>query len=149
MALVENDSCAVDAVQALLGCTFGKGNLIFRDWGKQVFTFIDRKTHRGVRVSFIGAMPARQERHALKLKMDSGTATEQDKLRFEELKEQAVKTLISADPKEFFEIREVETGMPPLARIVTTRPCDSCGELTMTSKLKKKDGHMVCGECFL
>ena len=35
VAFVENDSCAVDAVQVLLGCTFGKGNLIFRDWGKQ------------------------------------------------------------------------------------------------------------------
>ncbi len=149
VAIVENDSCAVDAVQALLGCTFGKGNLIFRDWGKQVFTFIDRKARRGVRVSFTGPMPARHERYALKLKMDVGTATEEDKRRFEELREQAVKTLISADPKEFFDIREVQTAMPPLARAVTTQPCESCGELTMTSKLKDKDGRKVCGECFL
>jgi formylmethanofuran dehydrogenase subunit E len=149
VALVENDSCAVDAVQALLGCTFGKGNLIFRDWGKQVFTFIDRRTRRGVRVSFTGAMPAREQRHALKLKIDSGTATEQDKLRFEELREQVVKTLISADPAQFFEIKEIETAMPPLARIVVTKQCDLCGEQTMTSKLKEKDGRMVCGECFL
>jgi len=35
VAIVENDSCAVDAVQVLSGCTFGKGNLIFRDHGKQ------------------------------------------------------------------------------------------------------------------
>ena len=28
VCLVENNSCAVDAVQVLLGCTFGKGNLI-------------------------------------------------------------------------------------------------------------------------
>ena len=25
VAVVENDSCAVDAIQVLLGCTFGKG----------------------------------------------------------------------------------------------------------------------------
>ena len=47
VAVVENNSCAVDAIQVLLGCTFGKGNLIFKDWGKQVFTFMDRRTNRG------------------------------------------------------------------------------------------------------
>lgn len=35
VAIVENDSCAVDAIQVLTGCTLGKGNLIFRDYGKQ------------------------------------------------------------------------------------------------------------------
>ena len=36
VAMVENNSCAVDAIQAMAGCTFGKGNLIFKDHGKQV-----------------------------------------------------------------------------------------------------------------
>jgi formylmethanofuran dehydrogenase subunit E len=31
VAVVENDSCAVDAIQVVTGCTLGKGNLIFRD----------------------------------------------------------------------------------------------------------------------
>ncbi|NTV15797.1 MAG: formylmethanofuran dehydrogenase, partial [Desulfobulbaceae bacterium] len=44
VAVVENDSCAVDAIQVLTGCTFGKGNLIFRDHGKQVYTFFKRAT---------------------------------------------------------------------------------------------------------
>ena len=34
VAVVETDMCAVDAIQALTGCTFGKGNLIHRDWGR-------------------------------------------------------------------------------------------------------------------
>jgi formylmethanofuran dehydrogenase subunit E len=34
VAVVENDSCAVDAVQVMTGCTFGKGNLIFHDYGR-------------------------------------------------------------------------------------------------------------------
>ena len=36
VAIVENNSCAVDAIQLICGCTFGKGNLIFKDFGKQV-----------------------------------------------------------------------------------------------------------------
>ena len=34
LAIVENDSCAVDSIQVVLSCTFGKGNLIFKDYGK-------------------------------------------------------------------------------------------------------------------
>jgi len=36
VAIVYNNSCGVDAIQYLLGCTFGKGNLIFKDYGKPV-----------------------------------------------------------------------------------------------------------------
>ena len=79
VAVVENNSCAVDAIQVLLGCTFGKGNLIFKDWGKQVFTLMDRRTNRAVRVSFTGPMPERDERRALKVRIDSGKATDSGK----------------------------------------------------------------------
>jgi len=51
VAIVENDSCAVDGIQVVTGCTFGKGNLIFRDYGKHVYTFFNRSTGKGIRVS--------------------------------------------------------------------------------------------------
>ncbi len=51
VAVVENDSCAADAIQFITGCTFGKGNLIFRDFGKHVYTIFNRRTGRGVRIS--------------------------------------------------------------------------------------------------
>jgi len=51
VAIVENDSCAIDAIQFVTGCTFGKGNLIFRDYGKHVYTFYSRNTGRGIRIS--------------------------------------------------------------------------------------------------
>src|SRR5512147_2685158 len=51
VAVVENDSCAADAIQFITGATFGKGNLIFRDYGKHVYTFFNRRTNHGVRIS--------------------------------------------------------------------------------------------------
>lgn len=51
VAIVENDSCAVDAIQVVTGCTFGKGNLIFKDYGKHVYTFYNRNTGKGIRIS--------------------------------------------------------------------------------------------------
>ena len=42
-AIVETNFCGVDAIQAILGCTFGKGNLYFRDYGNIVSTIFSRK----------------------------------------------------------------------------------------------------------
>src|SRR5512141_497308 len=58
VAIVENDSCAVDAVQVLTGCTFGKGNLIFKDYGKQVYTFVGRPSGKSIRISIDWKKPA-------------------------------------------------------------------------------------------
>jgi len=147
VAIVENDSCAVDAIQVLLGCTFGKGNLIFRDWGKQVFTFFDRNTGKGARVSFKGTLPLRDERHELKKKLDSGEATDEDRKRWEQLRIMAVNELISSDPIELFDVREVRIEPPPRAYIVETSPCAVCGERTMSDRLIEKRGQKVCLGC--
>ena len=50
VAVVETDSCGVDAIQYLLGCTFGKGNLIHLDHGQSVFTFSRRSDGKTLRV---------------------------------------------------------------------------------------------------
>jgi len=62
VAIVENDSCAVDAIQLVTGCTFGKGNLIFRDYGKQVYTFLKRPSGNGVRISIDVILPEETKR---------------------------------------------------------------------------------------
>jgi formylmethanofuran dehydrogenase subunit E len=147
VAIVENDSCAVDAIQVILGCTFGKGNLIFRDWGKQVYTVIERKSGRSVRLSFTGELPLRSERHALKQKISAGQATDADKQRWEELRELTVQEMLAMDPEKLFEVREVVPDMPPLASIVDTQACSICGEQTMSTRLLPKEAGAVCRGC--
>lgn len=51
MAIVETDMCGVDTIQFMTGCTFGKGNLVHRDHGKNAYTFVRRSDGRAVRVS--------------------------------------------------------------------------------------------------
>lgn len=51
VTIVENDACGVDAIQVLTGCTMGKGNLFYRNYGKQVYTFGNRKTGEAVRIA--------------------------------------------------------------------------------------------------
>ena len=54
VCIAENNSCSVDAVQSLLGCTTGKGNLILVDNGKQAFTFYSRDQGKALRIYFKG-----------------------------------------------------------------------------------------------
>ena len=42
VCISENDACGVDAIQVILGCSVGKGNLLFHICGKQAFSFYDR-----------------------------------------------------------------------------------------------------------
>lgn len=51
VAIVENDNCSVDALQAILGTTFGKGNLVHKDYGKNNYFFYDRRTEKGIRLA--------------------------------------------------------------------------------------------------
>ncbi|MGC8659222.1 MAG: FmdE family protein [Desulfomonilaceae bacterium] len=146
VCIVENNSCSVDAVQTLLGCTFGKGNLIFRDWGKQVFTFYDRHTGKAVRASFRQPSSERETIHELRKKIDAGTATDEEKRKMKEFREEFTAALISR-PAEFFEVKEITLEPPEPAQIVETAPCGICGEQTMVSRMIKQGDSLVCKGC--
>jgi formylmethanofuran dehydrogenase subunit E len=50
VAIVETDMCGVGAIQFMTGCTFGKGNLIHLDYGKNAFTFIRPSDGKALRL---------------------------------------------------------------------------------------------------
>ena len=50
VCIAENDACGIDAIQVALGCSVGKGNLLFHLSGKQAFNFYCRSTGRSVRL---------------------------------------------------------------------------------------------------
>ena len=49
VCVTENDACGVDAIQTILSCTMGKGNLLYRDTGKMAFSFFARKSGKKIR----------------------------------------------------------------------------------------------------
>ena len=50
VVIAETDNCGLDAVQVVTGCTMGKGNLIYRDYGKNAYTFGCRNSGKAVRI---------------------------------------------------------------------------------------------------
>jgi formylmethanofuran dehydrogenase subunit E len=146
VAVVENDSCAVDAIQYVIGATFGKGNLIFRDYGKHVYTFYNRRTGKGVRIAEDFRGFENDSRHGeLRKRQQVGEDVSRE---LEELKMEKTAAVLRADDKDFLKIEPSSLPLPSPARIRASVRCAMCGERFMESRARVTDGKIVCISCF-
>ena len=149
VAICENDSCAVDALQVMLGTVVGKGNLIIRNFGKNAYTVLNRSKRQAYRFSrktrydYTGKDKSEFER--LDSAVTAGTASEDDR---RELKRLKVSDLLARPFAEIFTTIEVPFDEPLYAPLAPSEPCAICGEMTMATKMiKLKDGRQVCIPC--
>ncbi len=124
VCITENDACGVDAIQALLSCTMGKGNLIYRGTGKQAFSFFNRSNGEKLRVC---------------LKAGNREGLDRDEWK---------EYLLSAPVDDIFSFSEPGYDLPENARIFTTLICDICGEGAPEHKMHLQEGKTVCLDCF-
>lgn len=124
VCITENDACGVDAVQALLSCTIGKGNLIYRDTGKQAFSFFNRKDGNKMRVCL--------------------KANNKDDMEREQWREY----LLSASLDDVFYFSVPTFDIPKKARRFPTVICEICGEGAPEHKMHLQEGKTVCVDCF-
>ena len=148
VAVVENDACGLDAIQWMLGCTIGKGNLIFRDQGKQAFTIFRRDTGKAVRMMFKGSVGANTpEGMELRKRVMGGTASTEEKAQFETQKNERIRQMLEAADDELFDCKEPAFTIPERARIFDSFACEACGEVTMEPRLRLVGGKKVCLAC--
>ncbi|MBW2058084.1 MAG: formylmethanofuran dehydrogenase [Deltaproteobacteria bacterium] len=148
VAIVENDACGVDAIQVMTGCTFGKGNFIFKNYGKQAFTLIARNRRRAVRACLRPGVLDRDRSHlALFEKVQDGDASPEETKQFTRLHGEQARRILEADPHSLFKIEEVSTEAPPRARIVGSEICDGCGEPARIDMLSQVHGQRLCIAC--
>ncbi len=149
LAIVENDSCSVDAIQVVTGCTFGKGNLIFKDHGKQVYTFVNRNTGDALRLSLIkGVDEIDPEFAGIRQKAFSESAGKEEKMEFEKKKNEVSQNILDMPEKELFKIEHVEIQIPEEARIFRSVKCVKCGEMVAEHRVRVENGNFVCIPCF-
>lgn len=149
VAIVENNSCEVDAIQAINGCTFGKGNLIYRDYGKNVYTFLKRGDKKGICIS-LKSQPYSSGSRMLELfkKMRDDSATDEEISEFGSLNEQETQQILDAPGKDMFEIKEVTIEHPEKAQIYTSITCSKCNKEFMETRARIKNGKILCIPCF-
>jgi formylmethanofuran dehydrogenase subunit E len=150
VAVSETDMCGVDAIQALTGCTYGKGNFLHRDLGKMAFSFFRRSDGKGFRALLKPSARSGmdEEMGALYRKQADGTATEADLARIGTLREELRLRFLNLDLEDMFEIQDLPVRPPRPARILSSVACEVCGELTMESRTRRFDGRTLCIPCF-
>jgi len=148
-ATVENSSCAVDAVQVLTGCTFGKGNLIFRDYGKHVYTFIRRPSGEGIRISVDWRAPEEtEEEKSMWERYMKGDRSEEVLNIVHDRKAKKIDIIMNAKDDELFTVTKSGMALPEEARIYPSVRCFGCNEKVMEPRARLRDGKIVCIPCF-
>ncbi len=150
VAVVETDMCAVDAIQYLTGCTFGKGNLIHKDFGKNAFTFYRRRDGKSARL--VGG-PELYGEEGAKLrgffrKMQQESLTEAEEKTCQEIRERISRHIMEADFDTLFEIKPPTEPAPKKARILNSLICASCGEPVIETRTRRFQDQVLCIPCF-
>lgn len=123
VCIAENDACGVDAIQAMLGCSIGKGNLLFHMRGKQAFSFYNRANDKSVRL-VLKALP------------------------YEMTREQSCEYYKQHEPEELFDVKDATIKLPERARLFDSYVCECCGEKTGSNWTRMKEGKKVCLDCY-
>ena len=121
VCVAETDACGVDAIQALLSCTVGKGNLIFNLQGKNAFSFYRRSDGKSFRL-VLRPTP-------------------------EKTKDERLAWLMDGDFHEMFDVKAPQRALPERARIFRTYVCSVCGEPVAESHVRLQQGETVCCRC--
>lgn len=123
VCISENDACGVDAIQVILGCSVGKGNLLFHITGKQAFSFYNRSTGKSIRL-------------ILKKKPPHMT------------REESFSYYQALSPKEMFDVMDSKIKLPEEARIFDSYVCDCCGETTGANWIRLQGDKKLCVDCY-
>lgn len=149
VAIVENNSCAVDAIQMVTGCTAGKGNLVFRDYGKQVYTFIRRADGAAVRLAICWTPPPDDPETAEAWRRYSEGERSAGVMRIvASRKGERAQAVLAAEEHDLFAISRPEVSLPAAAQVYPTVTCAVCGERVMVPKTQRRDdGGSICIPC--
>lgn len=128
VAVVETDMCSVDAIQYLVGCTFGKGNFVFLDYGKNAYTFFRRSDGKEVRLMTRGGL-------LLDLREEERNLSADDMEGLQKVRDRMIQRIMNVDFEEIFSIGPAQITMPEKARIHQSIRCDRCGELAMATRI--------------
>ena len=149
VAICENDSCAIDALQVLLGTVAGKGNLIIKDYGKNAYTVLSRSQRQAYRFSRKTHYEYKGKDKSVFDRLDAviaaGKASEDDRRNLKRLK---VKDLLAQSFEQIFTTMQVPFDEPLYAQLAPSEPCAICDEMTMAAKMMKlSDGRKACIPC--
>jgi len=150
VVIVENDSCAVDAIQYINGATFGKGNLVFKDHGLHAYTFIERTSGKQIRIELKADLfqeESEQRREILRKQTQNIPLTEEEHAVLQKARQDMLKKLLTMSDDELFNLKRVDINVPERARIFNSIKCSKCGLMVMETRVRVMNDKFYCIPC--
>ena len=134
----------------MTGCTYGKGNLIHKDYGKNAFTFFRRSDGRAIRVVTRPDAWGTPDRERLELaaRVRSGRASAEESERFQGMQAERTDGILAAPLEQLFSVVPLQEPPPRKARMQESLTCERCGEITMETRVRRFGGKTLCLPCF-
>ena len=151
VAIVENNSCAVDAVQFINGATFGKGNLIFEDHGIHAYTFIERRSEKQIRIELkqdIFQDESGKRKELLQKRSKNIPLTDEETLFFEENRKSTIDKLLKMADEDLFYTKDTSIRIPEKASIFSSLQCTKCKLGVMETKIRVLNEQYYCIPCW-
>ncbi|MGQ9532387.1 MAG: FmdE family protein [Desulfotomaculales bacterium] len=150
LAVVGNNTCAVDAVQAVCRCTAGNRNLVVRPTGKYVLVLGRLGTDAGVRVSVRPGILTRPgpDFVALMEEVANGTAGAEARAEFYRRQQPLMDYLLNAADEELFLITPARGPFRRAPLVLSMRVCADCGEETTEEYARMHRERWLCPECW-
>ena len=147
-AYVGTNTCAVDAIQKITGCTAGKRNLIYADLGKSVFVLQNTVSGKTLRAycHFWDQYDHTEMRAKRKAAADDA-ADEQAKRQFKTYIDAEINRILTLEESQLFRITATQLPIPEKSSKYLSEPCARCGEFTKAELLRKQDEGKICPEC--
>jgi len=151
VAIVENNSCAVDAVQFINGATFGKGNLIFEDHGIHAYTFIERRSEKQIRIELkqdIFQDESGKRKELLQKRSKNIPLTDEETLFFEENRKSTIDKLLKMADEDLFYTKDTSIKITEKASIFSSLQCTKCKLGVMETKIRVLNEQYYCIPCW-
>lgn len=148
VALVGNETCALDAIQEVTGCTFGKRNLYLTNVGKPVYILQNTKSGKAVR-AYCTYWDTFDHHELRRMRKEAAApdATPVQKAAFKKLTDDKIEAILSGPESSLFAIEHITLPPPPKSGKYDAEPCDLCGEQTNVALLNREGGQRLCKEC--
>jgi formylmethanofuran dehydrogenase subunit E len=148
LAILESNTCGADAIQVMTGCTFGKGNLIFKDYGKNAYSLASRKMGKTFRVCILSDVFSPNSEHlALFAKVQSDAASPEEMAQFRAIQKGRLQKILDASPENLFKIEEILGEIPEKAKVIQSITCDNCQELFRADFAHRSGEKKLCPAC--
>ena len=153
VAIVEVNSCFVDGIQFVSGCTIGNNSLIYRDIGKTAVTFVARNSGKGKRYilnrEYYENKYSNNTEHRIVFEKVVNKRERDPSIikKFKEIHADRAFEMLDFDFESLFKITDVELDIPVRSKIFDSFLCSNCKESTMITRKTIIENRELCPNC--